>query len=328
MKKMTLRELVNGLSSGYEVFIRTKEGFEKEARLYRGKSKRSPKEFLLPREEILFVAYESGGDAVIKEANPSRKRAVVGALPCDMQGLDVTAKNFLAQPADPYFKKRMENTLFVSELCQYATASCFCKTFGKGPSARMGDIVYFMLDDENILAEPVTERGKKAIRWERFKDADEEDIKEMESKLAEAEEISQDISLSIDHRREREVYAAQVLKDAVFHCLNCGACTFVCPTCYCFDIRDIKRKDFVIRERVWDSCMYFVYSLEASGHNPRKERAKRAMNRVMHKFFYQPLQYGVYGCTGCGRCIDVCPAGYDIRETVSKVEEYLEGKNG
>ncbi len=328
MKKMAFWELVEGLSSWGDVFVRTKKGFEKDGNLHKAKSKNSPKEFLLPREEILLVAYGKDDDIKVIEANPRRKKVVIGALPCDMHGLNITEKNFLSEPKDPYFAKRKENTVFVTELCQYATSTCFCRSFGIGPSSKMGDIVYFMLDDENIIAEPLTDRGRELLSWNRYEDAKDEDIRIMEEKLAEAEKISQDLSLSIDHKRQREVYGSEVFKEAVFHCLNCGACTFVCPTCYCFDIRDIKRKDFVIRERVWDSCMYFIYSLEASGHNPRKERFKRAQNRVMHKFFYQPLQYGIYGCTGCGRCIDVCPAGYDIRETVLKVQSYLEEKNG
>lgn len=192
----------------------------------------------------------------------------------------------------------------------------------------MGDIAYFKIDDDTILCEPLSEKGKRAISWEEYYDADKEDIERMEKVLKEVEEKVQKINLFYDFSKAREVFASSVLREAVFSCLNCAACTFVCPTCYCFDIRDIERKDYVLRERVWDSCMFFIYSLEASGHNPRKDRAKRAVNRFMHKFFYQPLQYNEFGCTGCGRCIDVCPAGYDIRETVKKVQIFVEGKNG
>jgi len=104
-------------------------------------------------------------------------------------------------------------------------------------------------------------------------------------------------------------------------CITCGACTYLCPTCYCFDIQDTGKEGKYTRLRVWDSCMYTVYTLEASGHNPRKEKEKRMRQRVMHKFNYYPFLYQEYGCVGCGRCIKYCPVNVDIREIISKVME-------
>ncbi len=328
MKKIRMEDFERELSRWGTVFKRTEEGFMEKDTLFSGRSRQSPKEFLLPREEVLFVARKSKDDVEILPSKPSKKKVVFGALPCDMKGLELTSKNFMQDPQDPYFKKRMENTLFVSEMCQYPSSSCFCRTFGFGPRAQMGDITYFKLDEDTVLTIPLTDKGKHALKWENYPEAEPQDLKIMENVLSEVEKKVEKLDLSYDFNRQREVYGSDVLNESVFHCINCGACTFVCPTCYCFDIRDVKRKDFVIRERVWDSCMYFVYSLEASGHNPRKERTKRAQNRFMHKFFYQPLQYKEYGCTGCGRCIDTCPAGYDIRQTVLKIQSFLEGQNG
>lgn len=324
MKKIKLTEFKKALSNWGELYIRDKDGFSKEGTLQKKKSRKSPKEFLLPREEVLFAIRKKGPEPLVLEANPSRKKVVMGALPCDMKGLSLTTKNFLQKPEDPYYKKRMENTLFVSEICQYPTNSCFCTSFDYGPSTKMGDITYFRLNDDTLLCEPLTDKGKKAISWSEYPEADKEDIEKMDKVLKNVEKKVDKLQFSYDFSKAREVFASQLLKEYVFSCLNCGACTFVCPTCYCFDIRDIERKDFALRERVWDSCMFFIYSLEASGHNPRKERAKRATNRFMHKFFYQPIQYNEFGCTGCGRCIDVCPAGYDIRETAKKVQSFME----
>lgn len=328
MKKIDLNTLIKELSKWGEIYKRTEEGFSQKGHLYPGKSKKSPKEFLLPREEILFVFRGRGNDMEVLPANPQKKKVVFGVLPCDMKGLRITSKNFMESPVDVYFARRKENTLFVSEMCQYPKSSCFCTTFGIKPSDKVGDISYFRLDINTLLCEPLTEKGRSAVDWEKYPDAEAEDIEKMVDILEKSEKRVQKLRLSYDFSRQREVYGSEVMEKAVFSCINCGACTFACPTCYCFDIRDVKRKDFVIRERVWDSCMYYVYSLEASGHNPRKDRDKRAQNRVMHKFFYQPLQDGEYGCTGCGRCIDVCPAGYDIRETVLRIQSFLEGRNG
>jgi hypothetical protein len=42
-----------------------------------------------------------------------------------------------------------------------------------------------------------------------------------------------------------------------------------CPTCWCFDIQDETRGKSGVRMRNWDSCMYPLFTLHGSGHNPR-----------------------------------------------------------
>ena len=101
-------------------------------------------------------------------------------------------------------------------------------------------------------------------------------------------------------------------------CLGCGVCTFLCPTCHCFDIVDeIQRSE---RVRNWDSCMFRVYSQEASGHNPHPTNVERIRQRIMHKFAYFPDLYHENGCTGCGRCVRYCPANLDIRHIIAGVQ--------
>jgi ferredoxin len=78
------------------------------------------------------------------------------------------------------------------------------------------------------------------------------------------------------------------------------------------------------RLRSWDSCMFYQYSLEASGHNPRPTRLDRYRNRVGHKFSYFPEKYdGQFSCTGCGRCVRSCPVSIDIRRAVAGLKENL-----
>jgi predicted aldo/keto reductase-like oxidoreductase len=60
-----------------------------------------------------------------------------------------------------------------------------------------------------------------------------------------------------------------------------------------------------------------LFTLEASGHNPRPNKADRLKNRVGHKFSYYPsLHSGRFSCCGCGRCIRSCPSSVDIRKIV------------
>ena len=106
-------------------------------------------------------------------------------------------------------------------------------------------------------------------------------------------------------------------------CLGCGTCTFVCPTCQCFDIRDFKTNEGVVRYRCWDSCMYSDFTLMAHG-NSRTTQMQRFRQRFMHKLVYYPSQNeGLYSCVGCGRCVNKCPQ----RLNIVKVIKTLGGKN-
>ena len=107
-------------------------------------------------------------------------------------------------------------------------------------------------------------------------------------------------------------------------CLGCGTCTFVCPTCQCFDIRDIKAKEGVLRYRCWDSCMYSDFTLMAHG-NSRTTQMQRFRQRFMHKLVYFPANNdGMYSCVGCGRCVDKCPASTNIVKVIKAFQK--EGK--
>ncbi len=110
--------------------------------------------------------------------------------------------------------------------------------------------------------------------------------------------------------------------DVSAKCISCGACTYLCPTCYCFNITDEGAGLSGRRVRSWDNCMSHQFTLEASGHNPRPTKAHRLRNRVGHKFSYYPAIHDeVIACCGCGRCIKSCPVSVDIREIVVRAME-------
>jgi len=103
-------------------------------------------------------------------------------------------------------------------------------------------------------------------------------------------------------------------------CRGCGICTYTCPTCYCFDFKDISAKGEAKRYKCWDSCMYPKFTLHASGHNPRDNRHERYRQRVLHKYKYVPNNFdGCVACTGCGRCIRGCPVGINIKNIAKKI---------
>ncbi|MDR1358141.1 MAG: 4Fe-4S dicluster domain-containing protein, partial [Coriobacteriales bacterium] len=109
--------------------------------------------------------------------------------------------------------------------------------------------------------------------------------------------------------------------DLSLKCLNCGTCTFVCPTCYCFDMSQNNRGNEGYRFRSWDSCMFTDYTLMAGNHNPRPTKMKRLRNRFMHKLSFFDSRYGSSLCSGCGRCIEMCPVGIDITRIIEDSEK-------
>ena len=95
-------------------------------------------------------------------------------------------------------------------------------------------------------------------------------------------------------------------------CLGCGTCTFVCPTCQCYDVRDFDTGSGIQRYRCWDSCMFSDFTLMAHGTN-RPTQVERFRQRFMHKLVYFPSKNdGLYSCVGCGRCLEKCPQSLNI----------------
>ena len=104
-------------------------------------------------------------------------------------------------------------------------------------------------------------------------------------------------------------------------CLGCGTCTFVCPTCQCYDIRDYDTGHGVQRFRCWDSCMYSDFTKTAGGQ-PRPTQVERFRQRFMHKLVYYPANNeGVFGCVGCGRCMKSCPISMNIVKVMKTLGE-------
>ena len=142
-----------------------------------------------------------------------------------------------------------------------------------------------------------------------------------ESYLAEKEDISSLFS------KTKEIWNEPIWDEIAAKCVNCGACAFVCPTCHCFDVSDEGKGNKGKRIRLWDSCMFAIFTKEASGHNPRSQSTQRVRQRVMHKYNYFMDNYDEHLCTGCGRCVVVCPVNLDIREVIKKIIKYDKKQN-
>jgi len=320
MKKIPKAEFINELSKWGKIFFRTDEGFLENNKLSNRRPSKPPKKFIIPQEEIYLLFYKPEQKIVQKEIfRKEEKKVLFGLYPCDAKSIEIIDLNFLKDPKDPYYVKRRESLLLVTEACAHLSTHCFCTSLGDNPFDRRGDIFTFAIK-EYYLAEPLSDRGREAILWNNFANATEDDRNLLEKAKKEIDKNLEQFDFKNIHKILYQKYEDKIWNELAFKCVNCGACTFYCPTCYCFDVQDVERTNWGYRERVWDSCMFTIYSQETSGHNPRSAKMTRLRNKVMHKFAYCQTSYGEYGCVGCGRCIDICPVGFDIRETLKTLK--------
>lgn len=179
----------------------------------------------------------------------------------------------------------------------------------------------------------VTERGKKFLRENGgyFEASGPHDLDEAVQRLKET--FSEDgrssvtDSLSLDGLAS---YLAGQFDNPYWafvsrRCHSCGACTYVCPTCYCFAVVDAPRIDRGVRSRCWDSCQFQEFLLMAAGHNPRPTKKERVRQRFLHKLQYYPEKYGDYMCVGCGRCVKKCPVGLHMTQVIYDLGRVREG---
>jgi sulfhydrogenase subunit beta (sulfur reductase) len=282
----------------------------------------SPKSLLIPQSEAMFefsLDRSSGKAGILYEIETDHlPRLIFGIRPCDAKALQLLDLNFSAlSHHDPWWERRRQITTLVGLGCNTPCPTCFCTSVGCGPFATEGlDVLLIDLDKEFAI-QGITEKGQRLL--------DDMDIKaEASATKKEAVSALQVSSLQsiksvvpTEGLKDHEVnalFSAEFWEEVQFACINCGVCTFVCPTCWCFDIQDEVLKDNGLRLRSWDSCMFPLFTLHGSGHNPRNQKLQRVRQRFMHKLKYFPDKYhkGV-ACVGCGRCVQQCPVNIDIR---------------
>ena len=277
----------------------------------------SPKELFLPRAEVV---YEFDGENFVNDAIPDQKRVIFGIRPCDCQALSILDQIFdTEQIKDPFYVTRRQNTVIVALGCNQPLSSCFCTAVGGDPFSEEGADVLLVDIGDSFHAKAVTPKGKDFIaHYSKFFSTGaggnwDKQAKQARDKIKSKLNIK-DIKSPLKDRFEDNVW--DTISQA---CIGCGTCSYLCPSCYCFDLVDEKSSAGMKKVRTWDCCMFSLFTRHASGHNPRPIGAARLRQRIMHKFSYYPQRYGVNSCVGCGRCVRSCPVNLDIRQLLEKV---------
>jgi ferredoxin len=292
----------------------------------------SIKKIVFPQREIFLEFNESdeGGPEISQMLPDVEPTVVLGVRPCDAKALILTDKVFGGDYKDLYYWKRRNQTVLVGLACNTPPSpNCFCLSVDGSPHSKEGlDILMTDLGDKYYV-ETLGKKGEKLLRQATgvFKQPKASDKKDLEKTHAEAEKK---IKRSIKNLKKippklKGMFDSPFWDEESMSCIRCGICTYLCPICHCFDINDeidssapLKGK----RVRTWDTCQFPDFTMHSSGHNPRPDRASRLRQRILHKFQYFVEQHKNYQCTGCGRCISMCPVGIDILEVLDKVRDY------
>jgi ferredoxin len=288
-----------------------------------------PKGFAFPQREIFFKFEQVKGEAPkLTAVQPApTSRVVFGVRPCDGRGAVRMDRVFADHVEDGYYKARRENLAYVGLACNTPPSRhCFCKSVGGSPVSTEGlDVLLTDLGERyhviavtdaghalmkagaGILAEPTVAERKEA----RYRHT--VAVEQPQRGVHDAAAAPEKLKAGFDSPLWEELARA---------CIGCGICTFLCPTCHCFDINDEVSGSTPLkgsRVRTWDSCQFPDFTMHSSGHNPRDTLGSRLRQRVSHKFRYFHENFGMPQCTGCGRCVSGCPVGIDIVHVVNRI---------
>jgi sulfhydrogenase subunit beta (sulfur reductase) len=325
-----LPEIIERLKAGQEVFapVRGKEGVNfqlitdpNQVTLNFDNTLLSAKSVFFPPEETL-IRFRMGKSST--EVEPVEKnipeRLLFGVRPCDLRSFEILDKVFgEGEFRDPLYLDRRDKTTIVAYACNQALPTCFCTSLGGSPTdSRGSDAILYRLDS-SVIIKSITAKGDELLRLispvvEDAAADDEASIAQLEKKAGES--VTRSIDISGAAEKLPQIFESGYWKQAAYPCLNCGACTYVCPTCTCFDIQDESLHGEGSRKKIWDSCMFTDFTLMAGGVNPRTRKEQRLRQRVNDKFSYRVTNLGITACVGCGRCIRVCPVNIDITALV------------
>lgn len=285
---------------------------------------KSPKDLFFPQNEDMINFKTDGKNIQIEDARQMKDKFVIfGVRACDLKSFEVLDKVFLQEPVDTMYQNKRENAVIMTLSCNNPAQSCFCTVFGVDASSPKGDVECHIVNDYLYL-DAITEKGAELLNsLTLLEDAD--DVKAVEeNKVVIKEKIQKlpfaNLDLSVFKGENlMPLFNRPEWDELSKACLGCGTCTFVCPTCQCFDIRDFKTNDGVKRFRCWDSCMYSEFTKMAA-ENPRTTQLQRFRQRFMHKLVYYPSKNnGLYSCVGCGRCVKKCPQSLNIVKVIKKL---------
>jgi ferredoxin len=231
---------------------------------------------------------------------------------------------------DPVYRAHRSQTLIISVDCATPHETCFCSLVEGRPYAETNFDVNLTPVPGGYVVEAGSEAGHEYLKGAQdlVSSATEAQSRGRdETRTAAASQLEKQNADRAPSRSPADVLGGTENDDRWQElsagCVECGACTQICPTCHCFFLNDrASGHEGYERLRAWDSCMWSGYSRMAGAErmkpNPRPQFRTRFANRYLHKFVWAPQQWDTLGCVGCGRCVEACPGKIDIRSVLQE----------
>jgi ferredoxin len=331
LKKANLGKLIEGVTAKGGVFVApVREAGEVYYRPVTGAEevvldhilpKKPFKEFFFPQTEVIATFEGHKNQVELKGYEPVIEETVIfAARPCEASSTASLRSVFTWDFVDEFYTNREDRAVVIGLACIRGDRACFCTSVELAPDTTEGsDILLKETVKGDFRAEAVTDKGKAFM--ERHKAV----FEEAASGAGETKKIFEPEKLDVNLKKIREWlsqkanYESPLWAELSRKCVGCGACTFSCVTCHCFDITDEGTYFEGERRKNWDACQFEFFTFHAAGHNPRDTQYKRWRNRFMCKFNFYPEKFSSKGCVGCGRCIRVCPVRLDITEVMTEI---------
>ncbi|MEI8350218.1 MAG: 4Fe-4S dicluster domain-containing protein [Candidatus Omnitrophota bacterium] len=253
---------------------------------------------------------------------------IVGAKNCDLASLAIHDFVFLEGTTDTHYQTMRNNNFIISSDCTGYKNVCFCLALGINPYPEKSFDFNLSPVSGGYIVMVGSPKGELAITNNKdlFKAVDDNHILEQTKKR---EDIVKNLTAYLKSQQladkdalynlVKDGYENAVWPQEALRCVECGACIMNCPTCHCFLLCDSGHTTTYVRAKIWDGCQYKNFTRVAGGANPLKLRQQRLRNRYVKKFEFFPDNIKTYACTGCGRCIESCPAKIDIREVFKQL---------
>ncbi|MBE0572522.1 MAG: 4Fe-4S dicluster domain-containing protein [Ignavibacteriaceae bacterium] len=333
-----LKKVNSGLGNFSEVIVpyHIRSDDEKPAlHFFRFEESKLPNLNFFRTVDPLKILFYLTREKVYPLGQKNHTRIIVGVKACDIKALHLLDKAMLQSGfVDPAYKQWRENTLIISSDCDFLHETCSCNLVNGHPYSESGYDLNLSVIDGNYLIGIGSERSqefielmKREITVANSTISDLEIVKSNREKVFDQlVEKNNPLNHSSDFSEFRKVEHKN-WEEVSKECIGCGACTNICPTCYCLILNDeSSEKDFV-KVRSYDSCQWYGYARVAGGGTPRPKMTERFRNRYLCKFDYMHKNFGEIGCTGCGRCTEACAAKIDFREVVKNVSAIAQEVN-
>jgi len=284
-----------------------------------------PKKYFFPQRETL-VTYNIGKDFSAKSLTETKPLVLIGVHPYDIVALLHMDEIFAETKSDPYYLEKRKNSIIIGINIQRMSKWCFAPDMGCATVEYGFDLMLTDLGNRYVI-NIGSQKGAEILQ-KYAKDTYKPLARDIQLVGQKKREIMAMKQQKLDFSPELipELLNKNYDKSAFWEkhsekCLACGSCVLVCPTCYCFDVKDNPDLSLEKGERIrtWDGCLLQDFAVIASGENFRPTRPTRYRHRYFKKGKYLYDRFGFISCVGCGRCSSNCLP--DIANPVSLFNE-------